>query len=424
MGIDNYLCAKEDVENAAVPTREEGSFGFTNGMMKILERPQFEELRGFTASFLHLENQKSDVAISITDHESTLEVLEEVNASKEKEAQVSLEIKSQALAAQIDKKANHERVMRSNGLKLVEEQKIEEKKVKKKVESSNNPWQTRLKSFAVFVGIETLAFVASYVILSENLSDMEVYTRLIANGTVFFIIDYLLRKKDHSGRSVFLVIFLAIYTCMLLAPLLTEYLTGAGAAGTNPWEFDTGTQPVVETAPGFGDFLLRNSSLVLVVLAIVCLVVYLGFFNKPKEKPVVSAAPKPQTVPTIRKNSDTDVMYQSLHGLEREVNSLEREVDQLKSTNQDLPHQLLHDFSLLKNKLISLDQKWQHLGRQQETLKQQVSSTLDRVLNELKEYQDHYLSMLSGTANALVFKPQWPTEEDLRRYYKLQTQRA
>lgn len=117
-------------------------------------------------------------------------------------------------------------------------------------------------------------------------------------------------------------------------------------------------------------------------------------------------------------------MYESLHGFEREVNSLEQEVEQLKSTNKDLPHQLLNDFSLLKDTLISLDKNWQGLGQQQESLKQQVSSALDRALNELKEYQDHYQSMLSATANALVFKPQWPLEEDLRRYYKLQIRRS
>ena len=417
MGIENYLCAKEDVENAAVPTRDSGVFGFTNGMMKILERPQFEQLRSFTANFLHLENQKDDVAIRITDHESTLQVLEEESANKEKEAQETLEIKSHALAAQKDKKANHERVMRSNGLKLVEEAEVE---TEKPVETSR-PWKARLRSFGVFVGIEALAFVASYVILRENLSDMEVYTRLIANGTVFFIIDYLLRRKDHTGRSIFLVIFLALYTCMLLAPLLTEYMTGAGTTGTNPWEFDTGVNPGVETAPGFGDFLLRNSSLVLVVLAIICLVIYLGFFNKAKTKSAIPAKPQP---PVVAKNSPADVMYESLHGFEREVSLLEQEVEHLKSTHQDLPYQLLNDFSLLKDTLISLDEKWQNLGQQQEALKQQVSSAIDRALNELKEYQDHYQSMLSATANALVFKPQWPTEEDLRVYYKLQTQRS
>ncbi len=417
MGIDNYLCAKEDVENAAVPTRDNGAYGFTNGMMKILERSQFEQLRSFTANFLHLENQKDDVAIRITGHESTLDVLEEESANKEKEAEESLEIKSQALATQKDRKANHERVMRSNGLKLVEEQEVKPKKAV----ATNRPWKGRLRSFGVFVAIETLAFVASYVILRENLSDMEVYTRLLANGTVFFIIDYLLRKKDYTGRSIFLVIFLALYTCMLLAPLLTEYISGSAVAGANPWEFDTSISPGLESTPGFGDFLLRNSSLVLVVLAIICLVVYLGFFNKEKiksTKKVKPIAPKPA------ENSATLVMYESLHGFEREVNSLAQEVEQLKTTNQDLPHQLLNDFSLLKDTLISLDSKWQALGQQQESLKQQVSSALDKALNELKEYQDHYQSMLSGTANALVFKPQWPTEEDLRFYYKLQTQRS
>ena len=418
MGIDNYLCAKEDVENAAVPTRDEGVFGFTNGMMKILERPQFEQLRSFTANFIHLENQKDDVAVRITDHESTLEVLDEENANKEKEAQVSLEIKGQALAAQKDKKANHERVMRSNGLKLVEDREVQQEKPAEK----SRPWKARLRSFGVFVGIETLAFVASYVILRENLSDMEVFTRLFANGTVFFIIDYLLRKKDHTGRSVFLIIFLALYTFMLLAPLLTEYMVGTGATSVDPWAFGTGVDPSVEIAPGFGDFLLRNASLVLVVLAIICLVIYLGFFNKAKTKPV--APPAPSIVPIKPKYSESNVMYESLHGFEREVNSLEQEVEQLKSTNKDLPHQLLNDFSLLKDTLISLDKNWQGLGQQQESLKQQVSSALDRALNELKEYQDHYQSMLSATANALVFKPQWPLEEDLRRYYKLQIRRS
>lgn len=417
MGIDNYLCAKEDVENAAVPTRDNGSYGFTNGMMKILERQQFEQLRSFTANFLHLESQKDDVAIRITDHESTLEVLEEECVNKEKEAQVSLEIKRQVLLAQKDKKANHERVMRSNGLKLIEEQEVT---AKKPVEASR-PWKARLRSFGVFVGIETLAFVASYVILRENLSDMEVYTRLIANGTVFFIIDYLLRKKDYTGRSVFLVIFLVIYTCMLLAPLLTEYISASGSVGTNAWDFDTNVSPGVESTLGFGDFLLSNSSLVLVVLAIVCLVVYLGFFNKEKikaHKKVKPVATKPI------ENSATNVMYESLSGFEREVNTLAKEVERLKTTNKELPNQLLHDFSLVKDTLISLDNKWQALGQQQEGLKQQVSAALDKVLNELKEYQDHYQSMLSSTTNALVFKPQWPTEEDLRHYFKLQMQRV
>ena len=187
MGIDNYLCAKEDVENAAVPARDQGSFSFTNGMMKILERPQSTELRSYSARLQSLEEQKSDVVVSITDHESTLTVLENESASREKAAQEALEIKSQALAAKLDIKANHERVMRTNGLSLTEDEPVERPKPKKMDRTEPGlPWKARMRSFGVFVGIETLAFVASYVILRENLSDMEVYTRLIANGFVFF----------------------------------------------------------------------------------------------------------------------------------------------------------------------------------------------------------------------------------------------
>ncbi len=420
MGIDNYLCAKEDVENAAVPTRDNGIFGFTNGMMKILERPQFEQLRSFTANFLQLENQKSDLATRIIEHEATLEVLEEENANKEKVAQESLEIKSHALAAQKDKKANHERVMRSNGLKLVDTPEVKQSTPVESVDSSR-PWKARLRSFGIFVAIETLAFVASYVILRENLSDMEVFTRLFANGTVFFIIDYLLRKKDHTGRSVFLVIFLTLYTLMLLTPLFTEYISGTTNTGADPWAFDTGVDTTVETPLSFGDFLLKNSSLVLVVLAIICLVIYLGFFNKAKIKKTKTKVSAP---PIQQNRSEANVMYESLHAFEREVGVLEKDVEKMKSHCQDLPFQLLSDFSFLKDTLLGLDEKWQGLGQQQEMLKQQVSSALDRVLNELKEYQDHYQSMLSTTANALVFKPQWPTEQDLRQYYKLQIQEA
>ena len=414
MGIDNYLCAKEDVENAAVPSRDNEVFGFTNGMMKILERPHFSQLREFTARFINLEEQKEDVVVSITDHESTLSVLEEETASKEKVAQETLEIKSQALAAQKDKKANHERVMRSNGLTLQQELPV---KQEKEPEESRS-WQARLKAFGIFLGIETLAFVASYVILRENLSDMEVYTRLLANGTVFIIIDYLLRKKDHTGRSVFLIIFLAIYAFMLLAPLLAEFMSSAITTGGDAWGFDNDAAPLVEESPSFGDFLLKNASLVLVVVAIVCLVIYLGFFNK-KKTVTQKATPAPKPEP-VHQNAEAEVMYASLHGLAREVSVLETEVKDLKDANKALPLQLLSDFNLLRDTLVGLDQKWQDLGKQQERVRQEVAAAIDKVMNELKEYQDHYQGMLSGTTNSFVFKPQWPTEQDLRAYYKIE----
>jgi len=416
MGIDNYLCAKEDVENAAVPSRDQEAFSFTNGMMKILERPQATQLRGYSATFLSLEEQKEDVVISITDHESTLTVLEDQTVSKEKEAQEALEIKSQALAAKRDIKANHERVMRSNGLTLAKDEEIKSAEKVEKPQPST-PWRARLRSFGVFVAIETLAFVASYVILRENLSDMEVYTRLIANGFVFFIIDYLLRKKDHTGRSAFLIIFMAIYACMLLAPLLAEFLSGANAPAADGWGFDDGAGAVMVESPGFGDFMLQNSSLILVVLAIICLVTYMGFFNKKKQK---KAEPVKPVAPKVEANAETEVMYSSLFGLTRDVRSLEEEVDELKSANKSLPMQLLSDFGLLRDTLMGLDKKWQNLGMQQERIKQEIAASLDKVMNELKEYQDHYQQMLSGTTNSFVFKPQWPTEEDLRNYYKIE----
>lgn len=418
MGIDNYLCAKEDVENAAVPTREHDRFSFTNGMMKILERPQLADLRGYSAKLQSLEEQKKDVVVSITDHESTLTILEEECASKEKVAQEALEIKSQALAAKLDIKANHERVMRSNGLTLAKEIPIEKPKP---VKEPKNPgsWKTWLRSFAVFVGIETLAFVASYVILRENLNDMEVYTRLIANGTVFFIIDYLLRKKDHSGRSMFLIIFMAIYACMLLVPLLAEYLSAGSAPAANGWGFDEAVETVAVTTPTFGDFLLQNASLILVVVAILCLVTYLGFFNKKKAVKAVAPVIAP-VQPKAPQDSQAEVMYTSLYGLDRDVKNLENEVNELKSANTALPMQLLNDFGLLRDTLIGLDKKWQELGMQQERIKQEVSMALDKVMNELKEYQDHYQNMLSGTTNSFVFKPEWPTEHDLRTYYKIE----
>ena len=418
MGIDNYLCAKEDVENAAVPTRDREQFSFTNGMMKILERAQSTDMRGFTAKLQNLEAQKKDLVVSITDHEDTLTVLEEECTSKEKEAQEALEIKSQALAAKLDIKANHERVMRSNGLTLAKDAPVAEPKPVKepKAPGSVKNW---LRSFAVFVGIETLAFVASYVILRENLDDMEVYTRLIANGTVFFIIDYLLRKKEHTGRSAFLIVFMAIYACMLLVPLLAEYLSTATTPAGDGWGFDEAVETVAVEAPTFGNFLLQNATLILVVVAILCLVTYLGFFNKKK----TTAAPKAKKQvekPKVPVNPQAEVMYTSLHGLDRDVRTLEAEVEALKAVNKSLPNQLLNDFGLLRDTLVKLDQQWQNLGMEQERIKQELSMALDKVMNELKEYQDHYQNMLQGTTNSFVFKPQWPTEQDLRAYYKIE----
>ena len=421
MGIDNYLCAKEDVENAAVPSRHGERFGFTNGMMKILERPLSEVLRSFSARYQQLEEQKKDVVVSITDHEATLTILEEENANKEKEAQEALEIKSQALAFKKDIRKNHERVMRTNGLTLAKDEPTEKPQKKPEAEPAVS-WNSRLRSFGVFMGIEALAFVASYVILRENLSDMEVYTRLIANGFVFFIIDYLLRKKDHSGRSAFLIIFMVLYAFMLLSPLLVEFMGSSTAPAGDAWGFDQGTEPVAPETLGFGDFLLHNASLVLVVMAIICLVTYLGFYNK-KQSPLAEAKQIPDP-PEAAPTSDTEVMYSSLHGLNRDVSALEEEVNQLETENKALPMQLLSDFSLLRDTLIGLDKKWQELGMQQQRMKQEVATALDKVMNELKEYQDHYQSMLSGTTNSFVFKPQWPTEQDLRIYYKIENGRS
>ena len=247
---------------------------------------------------------------------------------------------------------------------------------------------------------------------------MEVYTRLLANGTVFIIIDYLLRKKDHTGRSVFLIIFLAIYAFMLLAPLLAEFMSSAVTTGGDAWGFDNDAAPLVEESPSFGDFLLKNASLVLVVVAIVCLVIYLGFFNK-KKTVTQKATPAPKPEP-VHQNAEAEVMYASLHGLAREVSVLETEVKDLKDANKALPLQLLSDFNLLRDTLVGLDQKWQDLGKQQERVRQEVAAAIDKVMNELKEYQDHYQGMLSGTTNSFVFKPQWPTEQDLRAYYKIE----
>jgi len=249
---------------------------------------------------------------------------------------------------------------------------------------------------------------------------MEVYTRLIANGFVFFIIDYLLRKKDHTGRSAFLIAFMAIYACMLLAPLLAEYLSSAGTPVGDGWGFDETVENVVIPSPTFGDFLLHNASLILVVVAILCLVSYMGFFNKPKTKTQKQVAAVKPVNPKPTENLQTDAMYASLYGLNRDVNALEAEVEQLKTVNEVLPMQLLSDFSLLRDTLVGLDQKWQDLGMQQERIKQEVSTALDKVMNELKEYQDHYQNMLSGTTNSFVFKPEWPTEQDLRAYYKIE----
>ena len=178
------------------------------------------------------------------------------------------------------------------------------------------------------------------------------------------------------------------------------------------------------STPGFGDFLLQNVSLILVVLAIIGLVTYLGFFNKKKSEETAKPA-EPKKVPVAPKapqNGEAEVMYNSLYGLNRDVNALEKEVEALKSTNKTLPMQLLSDFSLLRDTLVGLDKKWQDLGMQQERIKQEVAASLDKVMNELKEYQDHYQNMLSGTANSLVFKPEWPTEQDLRAYYKIEMQ--
>ena len=201
--------------------------------------------------------------------------------------------------------------------------------------------------------------------------------------------------------------------------MLAEYLSAGAATTADGWGFDEGVESVTVTAPTFGDFLLQNASLILVVVAILCLVTYLGFFNKKKE--VKAAVPvKAPVQPKAPQNSQAEVMYTSLYGLDRDVKNLESEVNELKSANKALPLQLLNDFSLLRDTLIGLDKKWQELGMQQERIKQEVSMALDKVMNELKEYQDHYQNMLSGTTNSFVFKPEWPTEQDLRAYYKIE----
>jgi len=197
---------------------------------------------------------------------------------------------------------------------------------------------------------------------------------------------------------------------MLVTPLLTETFTANdNAIGMDAWSSNTPSDTSEVPANTLVGFVLEYNQYLLFVLWLMLAMIYWGFFNQKKHENSTQG----------NQPNSARVMVLIHEGLIREVDELNEAYKKVQSTLANLDLQAAENFRALEDKLKNLDREYDLLIEQGESLKAERNEMLDDVIGELKEYKSYYLTFLSESPNALVFRPSWPTILDLKKYYQL-----
>ncbi len=398
---NNHLAAKRDVENNEVPGFNDiGQFLPTTGMQTILGQREFHPLFMLESEESRIKERKAQRSELILKLEKPVihvreGVLEEVEKIQRQREEVVQELDQRK-----DDIVKHEAEMRYNGFSL----------------ESATPQgfvaalKSRLGAIIVFILIELVVFGATYFVLEEIMGTMELIVRVLINGVVFGSIDYVRRRKDFTWRTRFLLLFLLVYSSMLVGPIATQSFQEISIEDINPWAIATNNSQATQQDFSIKDFLVDYHQYLLFVIWTILFVVYVSF-----SRPKIDTEEEPD-----EETSHESRVWPLIHaGMSNDIKKLETTAVKLEAKIEKLEWQALENLEELYTKLQALDKEYEELCGEQARLGTKREILLSNLMAALKGYESHYMQQLDKSPKHVLMQPRWPRKEDIKSYYNI-----
>lgn len=421
-----YKLAKKDYDFGACPQRnEDATFGFTNGQKIILNQSFYGEL-----SHIYLKDKKASKKINeIVGKMLSLETPAKLIYENGKNIKETNQQKIEALEAQkqnwVGKLEQFEEDMIKRGIIAGNE-----------VISNDTPSErkektpSRLKVIVAFILVWLLGEVFMTYVQWQWLRDEkgieDLAIRSISFGVALLLVHlvgHLYQKHRKFIYMAYLIFnFLMLFT-MLFAPLIINQMYPAeiGMEISDQWSLSGDAESAMTTGQSNAPFLVELYRSYDFLPGVLCFLFYIMLTVL--YKPVKKAETKPEKLETeLHPETDQEWMAKTIAYYKSKIKELETIIGEMKNEDELRIIPNANKLSQVEEVLVNQQNEVSLLEEEKEKLKIAMEEILKRVEMELDHYKIEFMDILGGDEmRSIIIRPEWPTRDDIKTYYKLQT---
>ena len=442
--ITYYNLALRDVKTSSIPHRKEnGDYQCSNGQISIL-KPHYKELASLSVHLNKLKIERCDILNEIISYEEPYRQLLANNCANETDDEIKRIIEKKATMQQeqqqLEEDMNNRGVvfedeLQNQGFENVEiteetNQDKSDDKVSAK-EGNNSKLKHILQFIVLWLTGEIFLTAIQWSVLRDEKSLEDMIVRSFAFGVCLGLFHFISYKNKNEYRweyVAFLAVSLTMIFSMLFGPLFinTLYPITNAVDIANSWDLSGGQGRELTEYPIWIEVYRRYDVVIPSAITFFAFLIMESFLKEKSSKDIAPIAVDSKPLPRLNpkyENSEKENFDNPIRNrfrlLKKSIMDADLKIENLEKIKHERLKPNTANLYVIEEKITKLKNRVLEIEDEIHSLTNHIYSLINELFSQLEKYRTDFIDILRNDIKADLIKTDWPNEEDIFIYFKL-----